>query len=203
MNRVELKEWSKEKIVGNKAEIWKGILLVLIISMACGIFMGLFNEESISGSLVTLVINIALIPMEIGLIDFFIKFVKTGELNKDVIFDHYSEIWKLVGTIFIMGILITVGTIFFIIPGIYLAFSYSLVPYLLVERKDLSIMETLELSRHMMVGHKIDFFVLSLSFIGWAILVPFTLGILLIWLYPYMQTAITKFYLDVIDSYEG
>ena len=94
-----------------------------------------------------------------------------------------------------------IGFIFFIIPGIYLAFSYALVPYLLVTNKDLSITETLELSRKMMNGHKLDLFVLGISFLGWMLLVPCTFGIILIWLYPYMMTATTKFFVDIIDSY--
>ena len=94
-----------------------------------------------------------------------------------------------------------VGCICFIIPGIYLAFSYAMVPYLLATRKDLTITETLELSRKMMDGHKFDYFVLSISFIGWAILVPFTLGILMIWLYPYIMTATTKFFIDIEQEY--
>ena len=94
------------------------------------------------------------------------------------------------------------GFILLIIPGIYLAFSYLLVPYLLVQRNDLSITDTLRLSRKMMNGHKIDAFVLGLSFIGWGILGTLTLGILYIWLYPYMMTTYTKFCLDIIENYK-
>lgn len=101
-----------------------------------------------------------------------------------------------------MSFLIMLGMLFFVVPGIYLSFSYSLVPYLLVTRKDLSITETLALSRKMMNGHKLDYFILGLSFIGWVMITPFTFGLLLIWLYPYMMTATTKFAVDVIDSYQ-
>ena len=54
----------------------------------------------------------------------------------------------------------------------------------------------------MMNGHKIDAFVLGLRFIGWGILGTLTLGILYIWLYPYMMTTYTKFCLDIIENYK-
>ena len=49
----------------------------------------------------------------------------------------------------------------------------------------------------MMQGHKMDLFVLSLSFIGWMILGVFTFGILYIWLVPYMSVTLANFYNDI------
>ena len=54
----------------------------------------------------------------------------------------------------------------------------------------------------MMMGHKMDYFVLTLSFIGWHILAIFTLGLLEIWIIPYEKVATTKFLLDVKEAYE-
>lgn len=203
MNRIELKNWAKEKIDGNKLELWKGIILIMAISFAVSIFESSFQNNKELYNLVTFLIDIILLPITIGLIHFFIKFVKTNEIDKNVLFEHYSEFWKIVGTMLLVDILIIFGAICFIVPGIILAFSYSLVPYLIVERKDLTITQTLELSRKMMYGHKLDSFVLALSFLGWILLSVLTLGILLIWLYPYMETTMTKFYLDIIENYEG
>ena len=52
-------------------------------------------------------------------------------------------------------------------------------------------------SKEMMEGHKMEYFVLNLSFIGWAILAPLTFGLLYIWLVPYMQATLTNFYNSV------
>ena len=49
-------------------------------------------------------------------------------------------------------------------------------------------------SKEMMKGHKWELFVLHLTFIGWIILSPFTLYLLLIWLIPYMRISQVKFY---------
>lgn len=206
MSRVELKEWSKEKIKGNIGNIFIGIAIVgavsLIFSFATGIIQGIFGTESFIAFIVSLVVELLLVPLSIGFYGYILGFVKNDEFNRDAIFEPYNNTFKIIGANILMSFLIMLGMLFFVVPGIYLSFSYSLVPYLLVTRKDLSITETLALSRKMMNGHKLDYFILGLSFIGWVMITPFTFGLLLIWLYPYMMTATTKFAVDVIDSYQ-
>ena len=92
-----------------------------------------------------------------------------------------------------------------IVPGIIKAFAYSLVPFLLADDKykDLGYKAVLQKSEEMMNGHKMDYFVFNLSFIGWALLIPFTFGLILIWLAPYYTTAKTKFLNDIKTSQEG
>ena len=54
-----------------------------------------------------------------------------------------------------------------------------------------------------MSGHRGDLFLLELSFIGWAILAVFTLGIGCLWLLPYMQVAKVCFYEEIIGKKES
>ncbi len=50
----------------------------------------------------------------------------------------------------------------------------------------------------MMDGHKMELFVLQLSFIGWALLGVLTLGILnIVYVAPYMNTSVAGFYDEV------
>lgn len=205
MNRVELKEWAKQKISGNIGNIFIGIGIIfaisLLFSFGVGIVQIIFGETSFITFIVSLGVEFLLVPLQIGLNGYMMGFVQNDTFNRDAIFAPYDDTFKIIGASILMSFVIMVGFIFFIVPGIYLAFSYALVPYLLVTNKDLSITETLELSRKMMNGHKLDLFVLGISFLGWMLLVPCTFGIILIWLYPYMMTATTKFFVDIIDSY--
>ena len=50
----------------------------------------------------------------------------------------------------------------------------------------------------MMQGHKMDLFLLDLSFLGWAILCLLTLGIGFLFLSPYWQTTRAKFYEELL-----
>lgn len=205
MNRVELKEWAKQKISGNIGNIFIGIGIIfaisLLFSFGVGIVQIIFGENSFITFIVSMIVEFLLVPLQIGLNGYMIGFVQNDTFNRDAIFAPYDDTFKIIGASILMSFIVMIGFIFFIIPGIYLAFSYALVPYLLVTNRDLSITETLELSRKMMNGHKLDLFVLGISFLGWILLVPCTFGIILIWLYPYMMTATTKFFTDIIDSY--
>lgn len=205
MNRVELKEWAKEKIKGNLWNILLGILIMLavefVFSFGLGFIQAIFGNDSFIAYIVSIIVELLLIPLGIGLYSYLVEFINNDNFDKNLIFEPYERTVNVIGASLLVSLLVIVGCICFIIPGIYLAFSYAMVPYLLATRKDLTITETLELSRKMMDGHKFDYFVLSISFIGWIILVPFTLGILLIWLYPYMMTATTKFFMNIDENY--
>ena len=201
MNRVEIKKFAKEKIKGHLWDFWKITLVAFAATLGLGFIWGLlftnFKVEFIGHLL-----DILLLPLSIGLVNFMINFVNDKDFAINDLFNHYKNFLKVTGTLLLEGIIVCLGFILLIIPGIYLAFSYLLVPYLLIQRDDLSITDTLRLSRKTMNGHKIDAFVLGLSFIGWGILGTLTLGILYIWLYPYMMTTYTKFCLDIIENYK-
>ena len=201
MNRVEIKKFAKEKIKGHLWDFWKITLVAFVATLGLGFIWGLlftnFKVEFIG-----YLLDILLLPLSIGLVNFMINFVNDKDFAINDLFNHYKNFLKVTGTLLLEGIIVCLVFILLIIPGIYLAFSYLLVPYLLVQRNDLSITDTLRLSRKMMNGHKIDAFVLGLSFIGWGILGTLTLGILYIWLYPYMMTTYTKFCLDIIENYK-
>ena len=66
--------------------------------------------------------------------------------------------------------------------------------YVLAENPQMSANEALNESKAIMDGHKMDLFVLYLSFIPWMLLGSITLGIAYIYVMPYMQLTITNFY---------
>ena len=84
-----------------------------------------------------------------------------------------------------------------IIPGIIAAFSYSMSYYIINDHPELSAMEAITLSKEMMAGHKMDLFVLYLSFFGWFILGIFTLDLGFLYLAPYNNATIANFYQDL------
>lgn len=72
---------------------------------------------------------------------------------------------------------IILWSLLLVIPGIIKTYEYRMIPYLLAENPDLTREEAFALSKQMMTGEKWNAFVLDLSFIGWAILSLFTLGL--------------------------
>ena len=199
MNRVEIKNYAKEKLSGNLGSIWKILIIALGISLATGIVFGiLFNNMDVD--ILDSLLGILMMPLGIGTTAFFVSLIENENFEAKDLFKYYHDFVKVIGVTILMGLIITLGYICFIIPGIILTLSYSLVPIILIKKPELGIVETLKYSREKMQGHKLDTFVLGLSFIGWAILGTLTFGILYIWLFPYMQFTFTKFYLNILEE---
>ncbi|MCU7667790.1 DUF975 family protein [Bacillus thuringiensis] len=72
--------------------------------------------------------------------------------------------------------------------------QYGLNAYILGDNPNMSVNESITLSKELTKGYKRKYFLLSLSFIGWALLIPFTLGLILIWLIPYYNATVYEFY---------
>lgn len=107
------------------------------------------------------------------------------------------------GGMFLTTLYVMLWMLLLIVPGIIKAFAYAMTPFILVDKPELSANAAIDLSQEMMKGHKLDFFCLSLSFIGWGILGILTLGIGYFWIMPYMYTTYAAFYQDVKAEYES
>ena len=89
--------------------------------------------------------------------------------------------------IFIASIL---STIIFCIKSL----SYFMAPFILADNPNISPVQAITESRKIMNGHKMDLFLLGLSFIGWGLLVLITFGLLYIYVFPYMLMTLQNFY---------
>ncbi|MDF3003788.1 MAG: hypothetical protein K0S22_260 [Oscillospiraceae bacterium] len=87
-----------------------------------------------------------------------------------------------------------------VIPGIVKGYSYLMAPYILADNPGMTAREALSESKRMTNGHKFDLFVLGLSFIGWFLLIPITLGLIMIWLVPYTNATLANYYLAMKDE---
>ncbi|WP_144506162.1 DUF975 family protein [Bacillus mycoides] len=93
---------------------------------------------------------------------------------------------------FIIAFFVLLAISIIVIAVLY--FSYSMTYYVMVEKPEYSVSQAMKESKNLMKGHKLDLFLLWLSFIGWAILAIFTLGIGFLWLSTYVGTTTAHFY---------
>ena len=84
-----------------------------------------------------------------------------------------------------------------VIPGIIKSYSYAMTSFILKDEPEMKNNAAIEKSMAMMEGSKMKLFMLDLSFIGWAILCIFTLGIGLLFLQPYVAISRAAFYEDL------
>jgi len=83
---------------------------------------------------------------------------------------------------------------FSIIWLIVKSYYYQIAYIIAADDESLTAKDAVERSKEIMTNNRGKLFVLQLSFIGWAILTIFTLGIGYLWLAPYMQFALIAFY---------
>lgn len=114
--------------------------------------------------------------------------VRRGEeMPYTALFDGFSFAGKIILLSIVQYIFIFLWSLLFIVPGIIAAYRYRFALYNLCENPEMGVMEALNMSKAQTRGHKWELFVLDLSFLGWIILCGLTLGILSIWIMPYIQ----------------
>ena len=140
-------------------------------------------------------------PLQVGVQKFFIDNAddQTTGLNRDNIGIAFNENYmKVVGSMFTTGLFTALWCLLLIFPGIYKAYCWRLVPYIISENPAITGADAREQSAMMMNGNKWDSFVLDLSFLGWKILGAFTLGILnIIFTNPYQAATNAELYLTL------
>lgn len=193
-----IKKWAKEKIKGN---IWDILGAYLISNILITIAFLLRPEKDYQILIMIILISIINYIFQIGLTKYMINFVQNKKKSLKELFTNFKNYKKIIITYLYQIKNIFLWVLFLIIPGIIKKYSYSLVPYILIDNKNLKAKDILKLSEDMMKGHKKDLFILNLSFIGWHILSIYTLFILELWIIPYQKTANTKFLNDIKTNY--
>jgi uncharacterized membrane protein len=138
------------------------------------------------------------LPLYVSIAYFFMNIIRGGAEFEDLFVAFKENYIENVFTMFLMQLYIMLWSFLLIIPGIIKGFSYAMTPYIMADKSySLTYNDAITESRRLMDGRKMDFFILQLSFIGWILLGILTLGILYIWLIPYMSAAQAAFYLDI------
>ena len=95
-----------------------------------------------------------------------------------------------------------VGSILYIILTIYFTPILAMFTYVALENKETATVDIIKKSFSIVKGHRIAYYGLIFSFIGWFILSIFTLGLLVIWVAPYLNVSISNFYLSITKEKE-
>lgn len=132
-----------------------------------------------------------------GFVVIFLKNLRGEGLEVGKMFDGFQDYGRILGTMLLIAVYTFLWTLLLVIPGIIKSYSYRMTIYVLNDQPELSFNGAIEKSMDMMKGHKMKLFLLDLSFIGWALLSIITLGIGVLWLYPYMLSASAAFYEDL------
>lgn len=185
MNRAELKSLAKQQIKGN-------IGILFLISLVIFGITALANTIPVVGSLASVLVVAPAFSIAGTII--YLKLAQGVKPEISELFNHFGKFWASFKVTFLVGLFTALWSLLFVIPGIVKGFSYSMAMYILAENPEMPALEAISRSKAMMNGHKLELFVLGLSFIGWMLLCTITCGIAFIWVGPYMNATMVNFY---------
>jgi uncharacterized membrane protein len=188
MNRAELKAAAKLQISGKIGVLF---LITLIIALISGAASALLNLIP-GGSIIAAVIITP--AFSLSVVRVYLSLLGGAKPKASDAFSGFDDFWSAFKVTFLVGLFTFLWSLLFVIPGIVKTYAYSMSLYILAENKGKPALECINESKAMTNGHKMDLFVLNLSFIGWAMLVGLTFGIAAIWVSPYMSATMANAY---------
>ncbi len=146
------------------------------------------------------ILNLFLIPISWGMAIIFLKAFRGAKSSLSNLFDGFQDFSRVFLTIFLQGLYTLLWCLLLIIPGIIKGISYSMTNFVLLDNPELKYNAAITRSSQLMKGHKMQYFWFGVSFIGWYLLALLTLGIGLLWLVPYFNTAKAAFYHELLEE---
>lgn len=195
-NHQTYKNRALDSLEGNWA---KGALATLILIVIEG-----FAGEGISypfgeltGAGISSIWYMFCLPLEWGFTVFFLRLIRHEDTNLERLFDGYKDFLRIFLAELLVGLAIFCGVLLLIVPGIILFTMFSMTEYVLKDNPGMSATDAMRESARLTEGHRMDIFMLILSFIGWAILSLMTLGIGFLFLSPYYSSTMAHYYEDL------
>ena len=137
--------------------------------------------------------------VELGYSKFLLKMHDGEDAKVEDLFSQFHRFGDGFCQRLLRALFVALWSLLFVIPGIVASLKYAMTPFILAENPGMTASEAITASKELMDGHKADLFFLQLSFIGWAILNVFTLGIGSLWLVPYINASYAAFYRSICN----
>ncbi|MBU6951428.1 MULTISPECIES: hypothetical protein [unclassified Hahella] len=189
--------------------ILAGIVYIAVmfgVTIVTSIIFGIITPDNavialILGLVNQIVISAVTIPIAMGMFILGLKRSVDAPINVGEIFNYFSKVVPLLIGVILMYLLIALGFVLLIIPGIYLAVSYYLALPLIAE-KGLSPWQALEASRKAITKRWFAVFglFLLLGLINFVAMIP--LGIGLIWTLPMTMICYGALYRNIFGVEE-
>lgn len=194
MERVELKRRAREQL-GDRifGSTWLYAVLAVLVYTAIVRIIGVVPKVG------AVIVLLAGGPLGYGIDRMFLQQSRDGApMQMGDMFRGFSEDFSGLFLLGLMRALFTaLWTLLLVVPGVVASLSYSMSNYIKMDHPEYGWQECLNASKQMMNGHKMDLFVLGLSFIGWYILGSICLGVGNLWVDAYRRAAFAQFYQSI------
>ncbi len=207
MDRAMLKQEAKDAMRAANPHPAVVTLAFLGIAAVTVIILQLVSHLGLLGAALAgvcgIVVDVALIGVSYGYYVYVWKVYHREQAGVEELFSHMDMLLKMLGLSLWMGLFVYLWSLLFVIPGIIAGIRYSQAIFVLVEHPEMGIRECVNESKRMMQGHVGEYFILSLSFILWALLTSVTAGIAGIYVVPYMLITFAGYYEKLKGSVYG
>lgn len=204
MDRAELKRRARAQLGGKLfGSRWLyAVLVALVLLLGSGT---MFELGSGIGAK-TLKIGVGLLlggPLEYAASYLFLKQARDDEpMDLDDLLKGFREDF---GGLFLLNLMesifIFLWSLLLIVPGVIASCSYAMCFFIRADHPEYGWNDCLQQSKQMMEGHKMEYFVLQLSFLGWQIVGLLCLGIGSLWVESYIRAANAQFYEQLCQQY--
>ena len=194
ITRTELKN---EALATLRGKWTQPVLAALIVMLVSAFTQG--GNQTKSAVFVTLGFLVALLVacnLQFGFEVAMLRFRRGREdsVNEMLAAGFKEDYGRVLGISLLRVVFIFLWMLLLIVPGIIKAYAYSMTAYIAEDNPELGPKECIDQSKIMMQGHKMDLFLLDLSYIGWILLGFLSLGIGFLWISPWMEMAHIRFY---------
>ena len=179
-------------------------MVVSLFSSFLSVFSALFSDSAVGGLyafglffpllLISLIFSAVFSLLQIGYTGYTLRVINRQPAGISDLFAYARFFLKAWGLCIMIGIFVFLWSLLFVIPGIVASYRYCQAAYILAENPEKGIMECINESKAMMFGHKMDRFILDLSFIPWYLLSSITCGIASIYVTPYQSLTNAAYY---------
>ncbi len=202
IGRVFSEAW--ELVPGTKGIFIGGFVavyaVVAVITLVLGFLLGgvgVTGDGGLGALILELVIIAVLYPFLAGVILVGVRRACGAPIAFGQLTAHYDETLRIVGLTLLMGLLIAIGIVLLILPGIYLGVAYTFALPLMVDHR-MSIWDAMETSRKVVTKHWLSVFAILL--VSGIVLAVSALLLLipLIWTLPWAILALAIVYRDLL-----
>jgi len=189
------------RIEGVKWIFMAALFAYMVIAVILNVILGfIFPSDGVVADNAKSILSMpVLVPIMLGIVMLAISHVRAKELQLQSVFDYYVHVWPLVFASVAMYMMIAIGFLLLVLPGIYLAVSYKFTLPLIVDKK-LGVWEAMELSRRTVTKRWFKFFGLDIALLIIVLISAIPFGIGLIWTAPMAFVAHALLYHHIFDE---
>jgi len=184
--------------------IWFAVYMVaLFISIPVVFGLVAMGADEDSASIIAMLVQLIAIavtmPMMVGITVMGIRHSQRKSVSPGQVLSYFHRAPGAILWYFLMSLMIMIGYLLLIIPGIYLSFAYMFSLPLMIE-KDMGAWQALEVSRKAVtrIWFRATGFLLLVSLLIVLGMIP--LGIPLIWIVPWVSLAFAMLYFKLFGA---